>query len=308
MRRAQALGLGLRGRAARPRSPRAAAGLADAPGLRRPEPEARRCRSPRSQLGAAAARDAVRERHVVARRARGQGRSYLDVVRGMRGSSRTRPTASRSRPRRRSCARVLAWCGERDVAVVPFGGGTSVVGGVDAPPGPGPRRARGGQPAAAGPRARGRPRLARRAHPGRRDRPAARGAARRARADAALLPAVVRALDARRLDRHPRGRPLRDRADARRRPRRVRARADGRRGDVWESRRLPGSGAGPSPDRHAARLGGHARGHHRGVGARAAAAGAARRSAAVRVRLLRGRRRRRCARSCRPGCGPPTAA
>ena len=32
---------------------------------------------------------------------------------------------------------VLDWCGERDVAVVPFGGGTSVVGGVDAIPGPG---------------------------------------------------------------------------------------------------------------------------------------------------------------------------
>ena len=78
--------------------------------------------------------------------------------------------------------------------------------------------------------------------------PGARGPAPRARADPAPLPAVVRVLHARRLDRHARGRPLRHRSTrtsttwssrcARSRPR-----------GVWESRRLPGSGAGPSPDR-----------------------------------------------------------
>ena len=49
------------------------------------------------------------------------------------------PARRRRLPRRRrtSCARVLDWCGERDVAVVPVGGGTSVVGGIDARPGPG---------------------------------------------------------------------------------------------------------------------------------------------------------------------------
>ena len=65
---------------------------------------------------------------------------------------------------------------------------------------------------------------------------------------AAPLPAVVRVLDAGRLDRHPRGRPLRHALHAHRRPRGVGARAS-RRAGVWESRRLPGSGAGPSPDR-----------------------------------------------------------
>ena len=40
---------------------------------------------------------------------------------------------------------------------------------------------------------------------------------------------------------------------------------------VWESRRLPGSGAGVEPRPDARRLGGHARRDHRGVGARAAA-------------------------------------
>ena len=37
---------------------------------------------------------------------------------------------------------MLEWCADARLAVVPFGGGTSVVGGVDAGPRPGPRRAR----------------------------------------------------------------------------------------------------------------------------------------------------------------------
>ena len=43
---------------------------------------------------------------------------------------------------------------------------------------------------------------------------------------------------------------------------------------VWESRRLPGSGAGPSPGPAAARQRGHPRRHHRGLAACAAATGA----------------------------------
>ena len=56
--------------------------------------------------------------------------------------------------------------------------------------------------------------------------PGARGPAARARADAAPLPAVVRVLDPRRLDRDPRGRPLRDPLHAHRRPGRVGAGGD----------------------------------------------------------------------------------
>ena len=74
---------------------------------------------------------------------------------------------------------------------------------------------------AARPGARGRPHLARGADPGRRDGPGARGPAARARPHAAPLPAVVPALDARRLDRDARRRPLRDALHAHRRPRRV---------------------------------------------------------------------------------------
>ena len=46
-------------------------------------------------------------------------------------------------------------------------------------------------------------------------------------------------------------------------------------GELWESRRLPGLGRRAFAGPHAARLRGHARGDHRGVGARAAAARAA---------------------------------
>ena len=86
------------------------------------------------------------------------------------------------------------------------------------------RRRRVDRPRAPRSRARDRPRLARRAHPGRRARPGARGSAAAARPHAAPLPAVVRVLVARRLDRDALGRPLRDALHAHRRLRRVAAR------------------------------------------------------------------------------------
>ena len=96
--------------------------------------------------------------------------------------------------------------------------------------------------------------------------PAAGGAARRARADAAPLPAVVSVLDARRLDRDPRRRPLRDAVHPHRRPRRVGAGDHaGRRVGVAAAARL-GRRRVARPD--ADRVGGHARADHRGVGAR----------------------------------------
>ena len=162
-------------------------------------------------------------------------------------SSRTRPTSSPTRVDESDVDAVLDWCADAGAAAIPYGGGTSVVGGVEPRVGddyPGAvtidlgastgcsrstpiSRAARIQAGALG--------------------PGARGPAPRARADAAPLPAVVRVLDPRRLDRDPRRRPLRDPLHAHRRPRRVGAGVTpcGR----WESRRLPGSGAGPSPDR-----------------------------------------------------------
>ena len=65
-----------------------------------------------------------------------QGRSYSDVVRGFRGAFPHPPDAV-ARPRDEDdVVRVLEWCTDAGVACVPVGGGTSVVGGIDAVPGP----------------------------------------------------------------------------------------------------------------------------------------------------------------------------
>jgi alkyldihydroxyacetonephosphate synthase len=71
------------------------------------------------------------------RAAHAQGRSYLDVVRGMRGEFPHPPDGVASPASEDELRSVLGWCAERDVAVVPVGGGTSVVGGIDARLGPG---------------------------------------------------------------------------------------------------------------------------------------------------------------------------
>jgi alkyldihydroxyacetonephosphate synthase len=69
------------------------------------------------------------------RAAHAAGRSYMDVVRGMRGDFPHPPDGVATPASEDELRSVLAWCGEHDVAVVPFGGGTSVVGGVDGRPG-----------------------------------------------------------------------------------------------------------------------------------------------------------------------------
>ena len=94
------------------------------------------------------------------------GKAYRDVVRGFRGEFPNPPDLV-ALPREESEVElVLAWCEEQGAAVVPFGGGTSVVGGVEARLG---EQDAGGRPrpAPARPRARGGSGLARRAHPGR---------------------------------------------------------------------------------------------------------------------------------------------
>jgi alkyldihydroxyacetonephosphate synthase len=61
----------------------------------------------------------------------GLGRSYRDLIRGLRGRI-DHPPDLVLRPRDQGeVAAVLDWCGDAGVAVVPFGGGTSVVGGVE---------------------------------------------------------------------------------------------------------------------------------------------------------------------------------
>lgn len=87
---------------------------ADRVGLRLPTPLA----------DLATSTDLDRARH-------GVGRSYRDVVRGIAGRIDHAPDTV-IRPRTEAdVVAVLDWCATHDVAVVPFGGGTSVVGGVE---------------------------------------------------------------------------------------------------------------------------------------------------------------------------------
>ena len=69
---------------------------------------------------------------VHARASHALGKSYADVVRGFRGRFEHPPDVV-ARPRNEGeVERLLEWCTHERVAAIPFGGGTSVVGGPDA--------------------------------------------------------------------------------------------------------------------------------------------------------------------------------
>ncbi|HEY8305033.1 MAG TPA: FAD-binding oxidoreductase [Solirubrobacteraceae bacterium] len=68
---------------------------------------------------------------VHARASHALGKSYADVVRGFRGRF-DHPPDFVARPRdEQDIERVLEWCSAERVAAIPYGGGTSVVGGVE---------------------------------------------------------------------------------------------------------------------------------------------------------------------------------
>jgi alkyldihydroxyacetonephosphate synthase len=70
-----------------------------------------------------------------ARALHAHGRSYLDVVRGFRGRFPHPPDAVATPRDEDELRAVLEWAADEDLAVIPAGGGTSVVGGIDARPG-----------------------------------------------------------------------------------------------------------------------------------------------------------------------------
>jgi alkyldihydroxyacetonephosphate synthase len=65
-----------------------------------------------------------------ARAAHAWGKSYADVVRGFRGDFAYAPDFVAHPRDERDIERVLEWCASERVAAIPYGGGTSVVGGV----------------------------------------------------------------------------------------------------------------------------------------------------------------------------------
>ena len=169
-----------------------------------PSARARRSRSSRSRSRRARCRERRSRalRGIVRHRARPRRARRTRAARGRQGLPRPRaPARGRAgggagrgratRLRTTSCARVLALCASSSLAVVPFGGGTSVVGGV-APL----RGAHAGVLALdmsrIGGRAGARPRVGDGHGQGGHPRPGARAPPGRARAHAGALPAVLR--------------------------------------------------------------------------------------------------------------------
>ena len=177
----------------------------------------------------------------------------------------TRPTSSPSRRPRPTSSPCSTGAASAGVAAIPYGGGSSVVGGVECAVGDGFAGVVSIDLGALDRVLEVDSRLAGRPDPGRRPRPGARGPAPPARLHAAPLPAVVRAVDARRLAGHPLRRPLRQRVHAHRRPRRVDARRHADRHQrVPPAARLRRRAVARPP---VPRLGGQPRHHHRGVDA-----------------------------------------
>src|SRR5262245_8786214 len=86
---------------------------------------------PRLDPPASLAHICATDRHERARHS--YGKSYRDVVRAFRGRFES-PTDVVAHPADEAeLERVLAWCEEGGAAAIPFGGGTSVVGGVEPP-------------------------------------------------------------------------------------------------------------------------------------------------------------------------------
>jgi alkyldihydroxyacetonephosphate synthase len=87
-----------------------------------------RLRAPRVAVPPALAEICRDDAHTRAEHA--WGRSYADVVRGFRGDFRYAPDFVAFPREEREIERVLEWCAAQRVAAIPYGGGTSVVGGV----------------------------------------------------------------------------------------------------------------------------------------------------------------------------------
>ena len=83
---------------------------------------------PSSLAAICASDDYERARHAL-------GKSYRDVVRGFRGQFENPPDVVARPTSESEVEQVLAWCEEESASAIPFGGGTSVVGGVEPPPG-----------------------------------------------------------------------------------------------------------------------------------------------------------------------------
>lgn len=97
----------------------------------RPPPQLSRITLAPPRIDAPAALAALCSTSVADRASHTYGKSYRDLIRGFAGDFSPAPDLV-ARPRTEAdVAALLDWCGANDVALIPFGGGTSVVGGVE---------------------------------------------------------------------------------------------------------------------------------------------------------------------------------
>ena len=112
----------------------AAAGLAEHLGFAPPEVERplplERARLPEPRLVPPGPLAEICATDAHARASHALGKSYCDVVRGFRGEFEHAPDFVACARDESDVERVLEWCTAERVAVIPYGGGTSVVGGV----------------------------------------------------------------------------------------------------------------------------------------------------------------------------------
>jgi len=87
---------------------------------------------PAPRLEAPAALSAICSSTPYERCSHALGKAYRDIVRGFRGEFPSPPDVVAKPRDERDVEAVLEWCTQVDAAAIPFGGGTSVVGGVEA--------------------------------------------------------------------------------------------------------------------------------------------------------------------------------
>jgi len=87
---------------------------------------------PRARLGAPAALGSIVSQTPAVRAAHTYGKAFRDLVRALQGDFASAPDLVAFPRHEQDVVDVLGWCSEQSVAAIPFGGGSSVVGGVEA--------------------------------------------------------------------------------------------------------------------------------------------------------------------------------
>jgi alkyldihydroxyacetonephosphate synthase len=97
-----------------------------------PEPRIEDVELPKPRIAPPAALDAFSRTDPLTRASHTYGKSYRDIVRALRRDFAAAPDFVAFPRDESEVAAVLDWCGSHDVAAIPYGGGSSVVGGVEA--------------------------------------------------------------------------------------------------------------------------------------------------------------------------------